>query len=68
MKTSEEKEMNNPNDNSTYLDKLYQYLQNKNVLKADIQKLNAFVTEEEYDSITVEMLPKQSKITKALNK
>ena len=42
-------------DKSTYLDGLFRYLlKNTRVSQTDIRRLNAFVTTEEYDSVTLE--------------
>eukprot|EP01084_Bolivina_argentea_P232467 391807_1 len=50
IKTELDKEIQNGNDDITYLDVIYEYLQSKNVKNSDIKQLNQFIQDEEYET------------------
>eukprot|EP01084_Bolivina_argentea_P057054 104314_1 len=51
---AEHEQIEDENDDNTFLDSIYIYLQNDNNSVNDIKKLNAFVEQEEYESECIE--------------
>eukprot|EP01084_Bolivina_argentea_P254138 427146_1 len=51
---AEDEQIQDENDDDTFLDSIYIYLQNDNNSENDLKKLNAFITQEEYESECIE--------------
>eukprot|EP01084_Bolivina_argentea_P255243 429245_1 len=62
--------MENNNDEDTYLDSVYQYLQNTNGKQRTVRKLHVYIQGEQYDtdSIEYDIHMKDGNIAKSINK
>eukprot|EP01084_Bolivina_argentea_P189324 325595_1 len=69
IKTEADEEIENANNDNTYLDAVYQYLQSKNVKTGDVEQLNQFIQNEEYetDSIGYDIDIKDGNIAKCVH-
>eukprot|EP01084_Bolivina_argentea_P305059 526947_1 len=54
IKMKTDGEMHNDNDDNTYLDAIYQHVQTKNVTKCEVEQLNQFIQDEQYETDTIE--------------